>query len=42
MFEPAKKAIACKQLAIHGTKQAVPELAKLLHDEQLASWARIG
>jgi HEAT repeat protein len=39
--EPAKKAIACKQLAIHGGKNAVPELAKLLHDEQLASWARI-
>ncbi|HEX6960310.1 MAG TPA: HEAT repeat domain-containing protein [Lacipirellula sp.] len=39
--EQAEKAIACKQLAIHGTKQAVPELARLLHDEQLASWARI-
>jgi len=39
--EPAKKAVACKQLAIHGSKNAVPELAKLLHDEQLASWARI-
>src|SRR5262245_56222793 len=38
---PADKAIACKQLAIHGTKDAVPELAKLLADEQLASWARI-
>lgn len=35
------KAIACKQLAIYGTKQAVPELAPLLADEQLASWARI-
>jgi HEAT repeat protein len=39
--EPAKKAVACKQLAIHGTKQAVPELAKLLGDKQLSSWARI-
>jgi HEAT repeat protein len=39
--EPAAKALACKQLAIHGGKNAVPELAKLLSDEQLASWARI-
>lgn len=38
---PADKAIACKQLAIYGGKHAVPELAKLLADEQLASWARI-
>jgi HEAT repeat protein len=38
---PAEKAIACKQLAIHGTADAVPELAGLLADEQLASWARI-
>jgi HEAT repeat protein len=38
---PPEKAIACKQLAIHGTKAAVPELAKLLADEHLASWARI-
>ncbi len=38
---PAEKAIACKQLAIHGSKAAVPELAKLLADEQLASWSRI-
>ncbi|MEX0612763.1 MAG: hypothetical protein WD738_14595 [Pirellulales bacterium] len=37
---PAEKAMACKQLAIHGGKAAVPELAKLLADEQLASWAR--
>lgn len=34
------KAIACKQLAIDGSDAAVPELAKLLADEQLASWAR--
>ncbi len=38
---PAEKALACKQLATVGTKAAVPELAKLLSDEQLASWARI-
>jgi len=38
---PAEKALACKQLAIHGGKAAIPELAKLLGDEQLASWARI-
>lgn len=36
-----EKAIACKQLAIHGSKEAVPELARLLTDEKLASWARI-
>lgn len=39
--EPAERAFACKQLAIHGSKTAVPELAKLLADEQLASWARV-
>ena len=37
----AEKAITCKGLAIYGTKDAVPELAKLLPDEQLTSWARI-
>lgn len=37
----ADKAIACKQLAVHGSKDAVPELAKLLADEELASWSRI-
>src|SRR6476620_9571940 len=36
-----EKAIACKQLATVGTKACVPELAKLLPDEQLSSWARI-
>src|SRR5438034_1373125 len=35
------KAIACKQLAIYGTKDAVPALAALLPDAKLASWARI-
>jgi HEAT repeat protein len=39
--KPEDKAIACKQLAIRGSKAAVPELAKLLADKQLASWARI-
>lgn len=38
---PAQKAVPCKQLAIYGTKAAVPALAKLLADEDLASWARI-
>jgi HEAT repeat protein len=38
---PAEKALACKQLAIYGSKAAVPELAKLLADEQLASSSRI-
>jgi HEAT repeat protein len=38
--QPAEKAIACKQLAIYGSKAAVPELAPLLADQQLASWAR--
>jgi HEAT repeat protein len=37
----AKKADACKDLAIYGSPKAVPELARLLADEQLASWARI-
>jgi HEAT repeat protein len=39
--KPEGKAIACKQLAIRGSKAAVPELAKLLADKELASWARI-
>ncbi|MCA9231767.1 MAG: HEAT repeat domain-containing protein [Planctomycetales bacterium] len=38
---PAEKAITCKRLAIHGSSAAVPELARLLPDEQLSSWARI-
>ena len=37
----ADKALACKHLAVFGSAAAVPELAPLLHDEQLASWARI-
>ena len=38
---PAQKAITCKRLAIYGDKDAVPALAPLLADPQLASWARI-
>ncbi|HXY36116.1 MAG TPA: hypothetical protein VEI07_17910, partial [Planctomycetaceae bacterium] len=37
----AKKADACKDLAVYGSPKAVPELARLLSDAQLASWARI-
>lgn len=37
----ADKALACKGLAEHGSAAAVPELAKLLDNERLASWARI-
>src|SRR5437588_12573649 len=36
-----EKAIACKQLATVGSKDCVPELAKLLSDKELASWSRI-
>lgn len=39
---PGDKGVACKRLAIFGSKEAVPELAKLLPNEQLSSWARIG
>ncbi len=38
---PQDKAVACKQLAIYGGKDAVPALAPLVADEKLASWARI-
>ncbi len=37
----AEKAITCKRLAIFGSKDAIPALAPLLTDKQLASWARI-
>jgi HEAT repeat protein len=37
----AEKAFTCKYLAIYGTSKAVPALAPLLNDPQLASWARI-
>jgi HEAT repeat protein len=37
----ADKAIACKKLAVFGSKDAVPALAALLSDEQLISWSRI-
>src|SRR5688500_15935498 len=39
--QPAEKAIVCKQLAVYGDETAVPELAKLLPDKELSSWARI-
>jgi len=38
---PQDKAIPCKQLAIYGTKDAVPALAAFLSNPDLASWARI-
>ena len=38
---PSQKAITCKQLAVYGDKDAVPALAALLTDKDLASWARI-
>ncbi len=38
---PQDKAIPCKQLAIYGTKEAVPALGALLSNADLASWARI-
>ena len=37
----ADKAIACKNLAIEGSETCVPELAKLLPNPELSSWARI-
>jgi HEAT repeat protein len=37
----AEKAITCKRLAIYGDAEAVPVLAPLLADKELASWARI-
>ena len=36
-----EKAIVCKKLAIHGSNAAVAELAKLLPNPQLSSWARL-
>jgi HEAT repeat protein len=38
---PQDKAIPCKQLAVCGTKAAVPALAALLPSKDLSSWARI-
>lgn len=37
----SEKAITCKKLAVYGSSESVPELAKLLSDEELSSWARI-
>ncbi|MEI8374558.1 MAG: HEAT repeat domain-containing protein [Planctomycetota bacterium] len=39
--QSSDKAMACKQLALCGTKDAVPALMSLLADEHLAGWARI-
>ncbi len=39
--QAAQKAISCKELAVYGSSDAVPELAKLLPNPQLSSWARI-
>lgn len=36
-----EKALACKNLAIYGSADAVPDLAKLLPNPRLSSWARI-
>jgi HEAT repeat protein len=38
---PQDKAMACKQLAIYGSQEAVPAIAPLLADKDLSSWARI-
>ena len=38
---PQEKAITCKKLLVCGTKDAVPALAALLTDKDLASWSRI-
>src|SRR3982750_2137486 len=35
-----EKALACKYLSVYGSDAAVAELAKLLANERLASWAR--
>jgi len=37
----AQKALACKNLSVYGSNECVPDLAKLLSNERLASWARI-
>jgi HEAT repeat protein len=37
----AEKALVCKELCLYGTSAAAPELAKLLANERLSSWARI-
>ncbi|MEM9364386.1 MAG: HEAT repeat domain-containing protein [Planctomycetota bacterium] len=36
-----EQALACKQLAVFGTKDCVDSLAPLLRDPELTSWARI-
>ena len=39
--QPGEKALACKQLALCGSKDAVPALVPFLGDERMAAWARI-
>lgn len=39
---PLDKDLACRRLAVIGTKQAVPALAALLSDEELSGMARYG
>src|SRR5438105_14060738 len=37
----ADKALACKNLSVYGSDECVAEVAKLLANERLSSWARI-
>ncbi len=37
----AEKGLACKNLSVYGSDECVPEVAKLLGNEKLSSWARI-
>src|SRR6266513_74797 len=37
----ANKGLACKDLSVYGSDECVPEVAKLLANEKLSSWARI-
>ncbi len=37
----ADKGLACKNLSVYGSDECVPEVAKLLSNEKLSSWARI-
>src|SRR6476660_7755809 len=37
----AEKGLACKNLSVYGSDECVPEVAKLLSNEKLSSWARI-
>ncbi len=37
-----EKGVACKRLAVIGTKESIPVLAELLADDRLAHYARFG